>query len=88
MHKPFVKYLNSLRPTKQGIIAVLTCLFIIPIVTDLFMIPLTIGSKLESTNMSIMLVNGYIRLFPYYIGFLLCYFIVLLILNKIFGYAE
>jgi len=78
----FNQYLNGLKPTASGVLAVSLSLIIIPIFSDLFLVSAK-GHGNNEVTLSVPLINAYIKALPLYILYLFIYFIVLNIWNSI-----
>jgi hypothetical protein len=82
-HPSLSEYLNGLKPTWSGVLAVILCLFIIPLFADLFTVVVSFR-KGDSASLGILLAGSYFKAIPFYLLYLTVYFIILNILNYLF----
>ncbi len=76
-------FLRSILPKSRGMKGIALCLLLIPLITDLLLIFLQGRVRGNPIFMSGMLVNGYVRYFPFLVLYLLCFFLVSYVYKKI-----
>ena len=85
MWESFKQFLQDIKPTRNGALAILLALVLIPAIADLFLVYLSVGTRhRESFFMTPFMLSHSIGFFPLLCIYLVVFFIIAFLFKQIF----
>lgn len=85
MWKAFKQYLQNIKPTRNGLLAIVVALVVIPAIADLFLVYFTTGTRhRESFFITPFLLSHSIGFIPLLCMYLVAFFIIAFLFKQIF----
>lgn len=84
MREDFLQFLQRIKPTRKGVLALLLAIVFIPVVADIFFLYFFIGRYKESFFMTPFMIMNSFGFIPVLFIYLLLFFVISYIVKQIF----